>query len=265
MSAPPVDWHGRPAAEWRRAWGVPRLEIHAAIPSTNDALRERAGSGAPAGTTIIADHQSAGRGRRGRGWTDHPGHSLLLSMLFRYQDVHSPGVLTLRLGLAAAAAVERAAALTVLIKWPNDLLVRERKLGGILCEGAYQEGEGFSIVAGIGLNLTQPDDAWPTALAGSAISLAAAGAAVATPRIAGAVVRAWRHAATLDPARLAPDELAAFARRDALLGNAITVDDVPAGIAAGVSPEGALLARVGSHFRTVLSGTVRTTDEPANP
>ncbi len=186
-------------------------------------------------------------------------------MLFRGDQPTAPGVLTLRLGLGAAHAVERVAGASVLLKWPNDLFIGERKVGGILCEGAVEPGKPGYVVAGIGLNLSQPDVAWPPDLRGTATSLAVAGYTVDRAALAGALVQEWLRAAARDPAGLSDTEIAEFDRRDALLGRPITVDNAPAGIAASIARDGALLARVGGGIRTVVSGTVRTSAETPEP
>ncbi|NIP83532.1 MAG: biotin--[acetyl-CoA-carboxylase] ligase, partial [Gemmatimonadetes bacterium] len=82
-----------------REWGLPALHAYGRLGSTNDVARDLAEGGAPAGTAVLAEEQTRGRGRRGRTWRDAPGGSLLLSMVFRPTDPASP--LTVRLGLAA--------------------------------------------------------------------------------------------------------------------------------------------------------------------
>jgi len=125
-----------------------------AIDSTNlEALRlhER---GAPVGTVVVTDTQTAGRGRLGRRWDDVPGRCLLMSVLLA-APAHAPGLLTAAAALAAAQAIEALVPVPVAIKWPNDLLVGGRKLAGVLAEGPA-EGP---VAVGIGVNVNgAPED-----------------------------------------------------------------------------------------------------------
>lgn len=116
----------------------------AELDSTNRLAADLARSGAPDGVVVGADHQTAGRGRRGRTWESRPGASLLVSVVLR----PAPALVTLAAGVAAAEACEVVAGAKVGLKWPNDLLVGEAKLGGILSELV-----GDAAVVGLGINL----------------------------------------------------------------------------------------------------------------
>src|SRR3954462_3377768 len=120
--------------------GRPRLHFRA-IGSTNARARELAATGAPHGTLVTTDHQTAGRGRQGRGWVAPPGRALALSLVLRRPDP----LLSLRAGLAVADLAGARAR----VKWPNDVLLDGRKVAGILVEGRPQEGWA---IAGIGGN-----------------------------------------------------------------------------------------------------------------
>src|SRR5205823_1731834 len=120
---------------------------------------------APAGLVAVAEHQTAGRGRQGRSWTAPPGSSLLMSVLLR------PGIrpershlVTAAVALAAADALEEVAGFRPGLKWPNDLIVDDRKLAGVLAEA-----DGGAVVVGIGINLNWPDQL-PQELAQGAVS-----------------------------------------------------------------------------------------------
>jgi BirA family transcriptional regulator, biotin operon repressor / biotin---[acetyl-CoA-carboxylase] ligase len=118
----------------------------AEVDSTNRLAADLARAGAPDGLVVVADHQTAGRGRRGRRWESRPGGSLLVSVVLR----PVPPLVTLAAGVAAAEACEAVAGRPVRLKWPNDLLVDgHRKLGGILSELV-----GDAAVVGLGVNLT---------------------------------------------------------------------------------------------------------------
>jgi BirA family biotin operon repressor/biotin-[acetyl-CoA-carboxylase] ligase len=155
----------------------------AEIDSTNRYLLERARAGAAEGEVTVADYQSAGRGRLGRRWEAPPGSNLLVSVLLRpvleTEELH---LCTVAVALAAAAACERGAGVVAELKWPNDLMVRGRKLGGILAEALPADpGPGTgpgpgptaanrdtaAVVVGLGLNVRwpAPDGAGETARA----------------------------------------------------------------------------------------------------
>ena len=132
--------------------------VLAQVDSTNSQCRRLAAQGAPDGTAVLADCQSAGRGRRGRSFQSPPGLGLYLSVLWRPQC--TPEMLLPLTSLAAVAAcraVERVAAARPQIKWPNDLVLRGRKLAGMLTELAVEGESGMvdSVVLGIGLNVHQ--------------------------------------------------------------------------------------------------------------
>ena len=133
------------------------------LDSTNLEALRLAELGAPPGTVVLADTQSAGRGRRGRAWADVPGRSLLMSVLLG-RPSGAAGLLTASAALAAAEAVETLTGLRVQIKWPNDLLAGERKLGGVLAEG---RGE-LPVAVGIGVNVSGAPEDLPVELRASA-------------------------------------------------------------------------------------------------
>ena len=121
--------------------------------STMDLAKQRAEAGAPEGTLVIAGRQSAGRGRRGRGWESPPGGAWF-SLLLRPQIAAcEAGCLSVLLAVAAAQALRRRYGLPVQVKWPNDLLLERRKLAGVLSELATVEGQIIWLVAGMGINV----------------------------------------------------------------------------------------------------------------
>ena len=144
--------------------------------STNRDLLEAAAEGAPEGVVLVADHQTAGRGRLDRSWIAPAGASLLVSALLRPlvgpEDLF---LLTLACGLAAADAVEEVAGIRPGLKWPNDLVVADgpladRKLAGILAESHVVNGHVDAVVVGMGLNLDWPEEL-PAELAATAASV----------------------------------------------------------------------------------------------
>jgi BirA family biotin operon repressor/biotin-[acetyl-CoA-carboxylase] ligase len=126
--------------------------------STNTVLMQRAAAGAASGTVLVADRQTAGRGSRGRTWASSPEASLTFSVLWIFPGgLARLSGLSLAVGVAVARALERCGAANVRLKWPNDILHDDCKLGGILVElGA--DGDAARAVAGIGLNLRLPEN-----------------------------------------------------------------------------------------------------------
>lgn len=139
--------------------------------STNTVALELAGAGASEGAVVIADSQSSGRGRRGRAWLSPPGTNLSLSVILRPDlSPREAAMLTLLAAVAAASALQRTTALPVSIKWPNDLMVRGKKLGGILTEIRADMDRIFHAVVGIGININLGSDDLPADLKGTATS-----------------------------------------------------------------------------------------------
>lgn len=145
--------------------------------STNDEAARWAESGAPEGAWVVADEQTAGRGRRGRVWASPPAAGLYVSMVFRptgtipVSNDPATGLLTLMAGVAAAEGIRRATGTVVDLKWPNDIMAAHawRKVGGILAEAVSAGGVVSSIVVGVGLNLAPA--AHPPDVSERAISL----------------------------------------------------------------------------------------------
>jgi BirA family transcriptional regulator, biotin operon repressor / biotin---[acetyl-CoA-carboxylase] ligase len=151
-----------------------RVTYRDELESTNDLALSMAMDGEPEGTVVIADHQRAGRGRRGRDWFSPPGAGVYLSAIVRPRgSAGSAPILTLAAGVAAATAVQTITALPLELKWPNDLVIGRpwRKLGGVLCETAGQGSRIEAVVVGIGVNLLET--AYPREIAGRATSIEA--------------------------------------------------------------------------------------------
>ncbi len=213
------------------------VEWHDSLPSTQDRAHQLAERGAPHGSAVAAHRQTAARGTRGRGWDSGAG-GLWLSVVLRPEVREGPERLGLRVGLALAERLERAAGIgadQIRIKWPNDLVARDRKLGGVLCEARWQSDRPSWIVVGVGVNVRNQ---LPPALRQTAIRLADLGSDCEAPELAPVVVDAV-VAAGRQGGRLDPDELAAFARRDWLIGRRLLRPEP--GRVAGLAPSGRLL------------------------
>ena len=209
--------------------GLPHVH-HRATDSTNERAKELALTGAPHGTLVTADEQSAGRGRQGRVWVSASGHALLMSLIVRGLG-RGDELLPLVAGVAVCEACERCAAVSCQIKWPNDVWIDGRKVCGILVEGRPQEGWA---VLGVGVNVSTPE--FPEELAEIATSLALA-APPPPPRedVLDALLD------SLDRLLAAPraDVLAAWRERDALLGAPVAWNG-GRGKGAGITDSGAL-------------------------
>jgi len=132
------------------------LHVFRSLGSTNVQARELAKIGAPEGTVVIAEEQTAGRGRLGRSWLSHPGENLTFSLVLRPRASQpGSGLLPLAVGVALARAIEATAGLRVECKWPNDLMVEGQKLAGILMETSVDPSGRPYVIVGIGLNVNQ--------------------------------------------------------------------------------------------------------------
>jgi BirA family biotin operon repressor/biotin-[acetyl-CoA-carboxylase] ligase len=133
------------------------LEVHDELDSTNTHLMQTAREQGRHGLVCLAERQSAGRGRSGRNWVSPFAANLYLSLLWRFEEGHGAAAgISLAAGVAAARAARRCGLEGVGLKWPNDLLWRGRKLGGILVEVAGESHGPCSVVIGVGLNVHMP-------------------------------------------------------------------------------------------------------------
>lgn len=137
-------------------WAGQEIVFFEETDSTNRRARLLAQEGAAHGTLVLADSQSAGRGRRGRGWISPAGDGIFMSLLLRPQ-VHPSQVAKLSLvtALAAANAIVRETGLDARIKWPNDIVISGRKVSGMLLEMTADENAVYDVVAGVGVNVHQ--------------------------------------------------------------------------------------------------------------
>lgn len=221
-----------------RGLGLPRLHLRV-TGSTNDRARALAAAGAPHGTLVTADAQSAGRGRQGRVWSAPPGHALLLSLVLR----DPPRLLPLHAAVAVAETVaELAPAGAVGIKWPNDVHLDGRKVAGILAEGRPQEGWA---ILGIGLNVALRVQELPPELHDTAATLGLEPAQ--REPVLGALLARLEQALALGSAEL----LDAWRARDVLRGREIRWAG-GAGTAAGVDGDGRLVVELDGGGRTAL-------------
>jgi BirA family biotin operon repressor/biotin-[acetyl-CoA-carboxylase] ligase len=242
---------------------VVRLE---SVDSTQASAFDLAADGAEDRTVVVADYQAAGRGRRGRTWEASPGQGLLATILVRPRLAHAQWpAYSLATAVAVAEALARSAALAARLKWPNDVLIRGRKIAGILLESRIAAGSTTAAVAiGIGVNLGQR--AFPAALAARATSVAIeAGRVVSRDAMLATLLDAfdeWR-------ARLEGEGMAAVRARWLALadtiGRRVSIDGV-SGVAVDLDPDGALVLADGPRRHRVVAGEVaEEADHAARP
>jgi len=246
-----VTLDGIPANLLARRWGVPQCAVFRSLSSSLDAIHDVAPQGAPAGTVVVVEEQTAGRGRDGRTWRSAPG-GVWLGMLLR-PPLPALGALSLRVGLVLADVVDELAGggtSRARVKWPNDVLVDDRKIAGILCEGRWQGDTLQWLGVGVGVNVANE---LPPELAGRAIALRELLPDVRRIDVLDRLVPALLPLTT-HPFPLTESECTAFARRDWLRGRQIRTPI--SGRAAGVRPDGALLVDTGAGTTMVREGHV---------
>lgn len=245
------------------------VDVVASTGSTNVDLLARASAdaAAPEGQVLVAEEQTAGRGRLGRTWTSVPGASLTFSVLLRPATVPAArrGWLPILTGVAVASAVRSvtSGAVEAVLKWPNDVLVGERKLAGILAE---QSPDGAAVVIGTGINVATPADALPVSPTGlPATSLLVEGASVSREALLLEVLRQLEHwyvAFRADPDPVRAGLLDAFRPLCVTLGQKVRVE-LPVGrfvtgAASDIDPDGRLLVadESGSRPMAISAGDV---------
>ena len=201
--------------------------MFAAVGSTLDVAHALAPF-APSGTLILANEQTAGRGRHGRHWTSSAGAGVWLTLIERPSDARALDVLAIRCGLYAAEALDALSSAPVGLKWPNDLFVGDRKLAGILIETRWRGTAPEWVAIGLGLNVVAPDVE------------GAIGLDVGTTRLGALdrLVPALRRAA-MASRHLSDDELHRWMSRDIALGRGVSAPTV--GVVRGISACGELL------------------------
>lgn len=223
---------------------LPRVELLESTTSTLDVAHSLAARGAPAGTLVIANEQTAGRGRGGKSWQSSPGAGLWLTLIERPSESSGLGVLSLRVGLAAAEALDRFAPEPIRLKWPNDLYIDQGKLGGILVEARWREQAVEWVAIGLGVNVIAPKNIET-----------AAGLEPGTDRleVLGELVPAVLAAARAT-GPLEADEMEEFDARDLARGRRCVEPAI--GRVAGITPTGELLVALADSVAPFRSGSL---------
>ena len=239
-----VRYDGATAKDLASWLALPRVELRDAVSSTQDVAHALAADDAPAGTLVLANEQTSGRGRQGRSWISEPGAGVWLTLVERPTDPASADVLSLRVGLALARALEPFASAGVRLKWPNDVYAAGRKLAGVLAEARWRDGTIEWVAVGVGINVVAPGRE-PRAI----------GLAPGTTRldVLRAAVPLLRAAATT-VGHLTESELGEFSARDYAAGQGCV--SPLAGRVAGIDATGALLINTGSRIAAVRAGSL---------
>ncbi len=225
----PARWVGHP------------IELLGSTGSTNDDARALAARGWPTGTLVVANTQTAGRGRRGRVWASPPGDNLYISLVLRPPgEPSSLGPLPLVVGLAVAEALERfVSGRKVRVKWPNDVRIDGAKLAGVLVESSVSHGGISSVIVGIGVNVL--GEGPPPGLSQQATSLRAVrGGELSRAEVLGALLMALEtRLDALAFQGFAGMLQAAVAARCESIGARVRVDEIT-GVGVGIGTDGAL-------------------------
>jgi BirA family biotin operon repressor/biotin-[acetyl-CoA-carboxylase] ligase len=243
------------ARERRLPLGAPLVAMTETSSTNDDAMRAARG-GALHGATFIAETQHAGRGRRGARWASRPGENLTFSVVLRIALAPDRvAALPLAAGLAVRHAAAERVDSSVLVKWPNDVLARRKKLAGVLVESQIVDRRVEAVVIGIGLNVSMRE--LPDEIRESATSLALLGARDLCREslladVLAALDERVRRFVEAGPAGI----LGELRAHDALKDRRVVFDGV-AGIARGIADDGALLVETDSGTtERVVSGAV---------
>ncbi|MGH2724699.1 MAG: biotin--[acetyl-CoA-carboxylase] ligase [Actinomycetota bacterium] len=226
--------------------------------STNADALAAAEEGAAEWTVVAAGHQSAGRGRLGRSWADAPGTALLFSVVLRPPV---PPAAAAAISLLAAVEMGRAARpAPVVAKWPNDLLVGEKKVGGILPEARVRAGSIEHLVLGIGVNVTTAPDDLPPDVREVATGLAAEGGPADPATLLAAFLTGFRNAYRPWEPGFVGRVVGEYAKVCATIGRRVRVTTTSGrtveGVATGVDERGALVVAAGGRTEPVAFGEV---------
>lgn len=255
----PSDWDALALASSAcKTVGKP-LILKSETESTNDDVRAAAANGATTGYTVVADHQTAGRGRRGRVWHSPREKNLYLSILLRHTlPIEISPLLTFAAGVAVAKTCEafvgeHSESKRVTIKWPNDVRIDGKKVCGILVEASLRSSNGSPVgtvgtarsastaIVGIGINVHRQE--FPEELVGIATTLEQSSeAAVSRPAVLRRLLSEWEAASTLMLARNSQAIVDAVRSRCDTIGARVSIEGV-LGVATEIRDDGSLVVR----------------------
>lgn len=240
-------------------WGIHRFEFLASTFTTQEVARHLAEWENDELILVVTDYQSAGRGQHGRRWHSPPGSSLMFSLAVRPAGAASMALIPIRTGIAIARALDPApaAAPRLVLKWPNDLMIGGRKMGGILSEGSLRGDDALAVI-GVGINV-RPFATEIAELKGRepAFLTDLLGENVDRLETLGRIIPAVRRSLEAGGPELSADELSQYARRDWLKGQ--NMEEPVPGRAMGINRYGHLLIeRTDGVIEPVVAGRIHS-------
>lgn len=238
------------------AWAGCEIVYLAETDSTNRQARMLAREGAKHGTLVLADRQTAGRGRRGRSWISPAGEGVFMSLIVRPEvEASQAAKMSLALALAVAKAIRQETGLDARIKWPNDIVIRGRKICGLLLEMEGAQDGMLSIVAGVGINVHQTQFEEEIAHTASSLDLLA-GKRISRSAIVRAFLMEFERVLALSDEEMM-QEYRALSATIAQRVQVIALDGTCTGTARGITESGSLLVEDESgEMREVLAADV---------
>ena len=239
------------------------------LPSTNAYLKPLAVAGEPEGLVVLADEQTAGKGRLGRVWHSPPG-GLYFSLLVRPMTIAAKNtpLITLTTGLAVAKVFQTAFGLEPVLKWPNDVMLENQKVTGILVESAFIGGEIEYAIIGIGINANSKHTDFPKPLQLTLTTLQnKLNREVDMPRLFGYLIgqlEFW-YLKLLDKGFKAIEPH--YRRLSSMLGKQVTIalgDQKVSGLAKGLEPDGSLVVQTAEGREIIRSGDVVSSTSDVN-
>lgn len=245
------SWGGHSRADLRERWSRDDIYLYGSVGSTNDVARRLAEEDdAPTGSIVLAGEQVEGRGRQGRPWHSPKDAGVYLSMVFRPAAVPNPELLPLLAGIGIVRELDGDfPELDPALKWPNDVMVGDRKLGGVLTEAVWGDRGIRFLVVGVGLNVRPLSEDVDEEIREGATSLdAETGEEVPLAEVADAVIRGLEAFVPDPPERLDTPTLDLVDRHDWLQDRRVVVtlpdeEEPLPGVCVGIAPDGRLLFR----------------------
>ena len=259
-----TEWDGHSLADLRVRWNRDSVFLYGKIDSTNEAARDLAEGGAPAGSVVVCREQTAGRGRAGHAWHSPRDAGLYLSLILRPDDLSHPAMISILAGLGVAERLDSGfRGLSPRLKWPNDLIAADLKLGGVLAEASCSESHPRYLVVGVGINVRPIGRTAPADVERRAAALdTVLDSSVQLVDVADAVITGLETRLLDAPRSLGGALLEEVDRYDWLRDRRATLrlpgdQNGQSGTCVGIAPDGALLFRPDrGALRRVTDGTV---------